>query len=1589
MTQLPTFTPALDERLTAEFLALSLTLLAFPPEQDQARLDALAWQLDRPEPPRDPDLPLLPPKDYPRIDPALVEDTIRALQPPPPVAGFSGRRTELDQAVTSLINGRPVVISGESGIGKTALLRQIAADSRIRSRFRRVWWFDSLDAIGDAIGLALELPHVLRLDPAVQPDAAREFLDNIGVLLLIDSVNNPAAHVDIDYALRFGAGVAVISTGDMRESSSAVVIALSAEAALVDRSSDRNSDRDPERDSLLAKIGGNPRTLKLVRALLDEDNLPPELVAAFIRTAPMLDLFSASFAALPDQYQAAYRMFPAGQSVALETALSAPIFKNNRLAAYRALTFLERHGFLERIGDAVRAITVTGADLPPNVSVSAVETLAPIVFPARDFRVRSESRAPDDPREQAHRLHEEGIEATDQARDHDAELLLNQALSLRQEYDHAHAAAETLTALARLAYLQGDDANAIRRLESAAELLHSLRDDESLNVVRIALSRVYRRSGRFDAALSVLGDDGPAADLGMIYADRGDWEAAILAFSRPDQRDSETAHYGLSYALLCAGRPADALQAVANADESDFNARFTRGLVYHMQGDFDRALQAYDRADTVAVRNADRGGLARARGRALATSGRYREAAIRVGAEGTWFEAKLARPIFARQQSGHALYATLMLAQNNVEEAEAAARRALDTTDERPQMEAIAAAHHVIGRLCVVRGDVDGALSAFSAALEAREAFAVRDEPAIGLTLHAIADAYAARGDYERAVANLRRALSHFSETPDERRPRLITLLALRDGLIRIGRAADAIEIGDQMIDLLSKRPEADLQLLGYAMALQTQLLLDAGRESRARQLFTDWQMRLARRAGEAFDHRLWGVQTLAIGLIVRSVTPVLSAQSAYSGSLLYNLAEEALSVAESNAPNTLAALAARRDLGSILIALERWQEARDAFAPLLAETPTAESVETVEADDPLLTMIRLSAHIGTARSALAPAEHDPMRDPAVAAEQFDAAAELEPDSIARGNLIRESAAARSAMGDEDGAAARYLDALTLLDRETALDEHVGALVDLAYVRLRLRRFGAAIETFENALSIVQELPDSILMASVLTDLATAHHTLGQYRRAAATYRRALAYQKAPDRAAETLIALARSSAAMGSQPQALEAYHDALQYELSPAQRRAVLIEQATAHVAIDQHNTAIETYNAALAISGISSTEQAAIRRGLGKIYAIMGAHDNARRNFEQALEAVEDEQTGLTLRAIGDGHRAQKQISAALDAYSRALPYLDRGAFPIDRAAVQRAMGELYLEEGRAAEALGALENALEIERALPQQDGGRIVANLRGIAAAYELRGEIDKAILRHHEALVYQDARHAPDQYAQTLHTLGRLYAQLKHYDEAARALEDALATEYTQAVPDSAAIDAETKLLADVYRAQNRLEQAADLYRRVGSASTARSASAASGVRDDATRALNTTLDDIARHEQTLRAAEQSWALLNRAPNADLKGLIFVLALQAQAYAALGKWDDSEHSLDTMMRLIADRRAEVSVSSRDPAVRIFALLLTGQMSEDAREYERAIDDYRAALALAEQNSLTPALIWALRQKSGQQTERKGLKKSKE
>lgn len=136
----------------------------------------------------------------------------------------------------------------------------------------------------------------------------------------------------------------------------------------------------------------------------------------------------------------------------------------------------------------------------------------------------------------------------------------------------------------------------------------------------------------------------------------------------------------------------------------------------------------------------------------------------------------------------------------------------------------------------------------------------------------------------------------------------------------------------------------------------------------------------------------------------------------------------------------------------------ERWQDALETFEPLL----------TLPADVQAEIWLSTDAHLGTAR-ALIRLEHLPP-----SAQHIDAAITFEPDTVARGLLLREMAEAFRENGDDQHAIEYDQKAIAYLRNAPSIKNYADTIVALAYSRLRLRQYNEAISTFEEAISLVQ-----------------------------------------------------------------------------------------------------------------------------------------------------------------------------------------------------------------------------------------------------------------------------------------------------------------------------------------------------------------------------------------------------------------------------------------------------------------------------------------------------------------------------------
>jgi hypothetical protein len=122
LTELPPFTPRLEDYRAGEFLEHSLILLEYPIEQDQQALDLAPFQVKPPPPSPDPLIPALPPVWYPKPSPAILQLAGTLLQPTRPLLFMGVAAQEAaERIMRPLLAGQgPMIVQGEAGIGKTA-----------------------------------------------------------------------------------------------------------------------------------------------------------------------------------------------------------------------------------------------------------------------------------------------------------------------------------------------------------------------------------------------------------------------------------------------------------------------------------------------------------------------------------------------------------------------------------------------------------------------------------------------------------------------------------------------------------------------------------------------------------------------------------------------------------------------------------------------------------------------------------------------------------------------------------------------------------------------------------------------------------------------------------------------------------------------------------------------------------------------------------------------------------------------------------------------------------------------------------------------------------------------------------------------------------------------------------------------------------------------------------------------------------------------------------------------------------------------------------------------------------------------------
>jgi tetratricopeptide (TPR) repeat protein len=1620
----------LEDYRAGEFLAHSLLLLEYPIEQDQRALDIAPFQVKPPPPPPHPAIPILPHVWYPKPSAGILPLASTLVQPQRPLLFIGGAAQEAAERIMKpLLAGQgPMIAQGEAGIGKTSLLQYVATHEKTRQRFRRIWYFEDAERVGQLGAIHLGLSNVLaQTDPFKQVALLANELDD-DTLLVIDNLmlEHPlwmACQMLSPYVLL---GVETPPENPLvdedgkplplpedapntvtlrRWAADEAVNLLAHSADLLDRKGIPREVK-PTLEALAALVDNHPLGLVVLGSLLVEDDLDPaflldslrQLVEANALTPGPEAALRLCIDSLPSDYRKLLEAFAPYPSAGVSaSALQHSLKFQNELLFQRGLTLLKRRNLIQpqmgqtgryslfklvyrrmqseawhdpgkNQGERARDWVIRFIDQHVyehetlflhedyiRFAYAIVRQYKLLDFAAKLNRALSDylrtylpSFLPHDAppprlmgeRHKALQLARQGLE-TGAAEGHEQ---LLQAIDALKIHGSAHDHAQALVLLACLEDQQGDAGRAAQLLEQAAKLVFDLNAPESLSTVRLGLAMAYRHLGRYKDALGVL-DERPEAEAerARIYRASGNLTAMVASLSKA----GDMTPYAKAESYLQAQQYAEALAAIA--EDNSPASHYLRALVYHLQEDYETALKGYQRAvQTYPHQDPQRTIPIRGMASIYTLQENYDAA-----------EELLTKALDDLKAAGESaqvgltlvlLAAINLLRGNNRTAAEMASQAIQKLQGQSEHFGDLGLAYQILGRACWRLERLHEALKAFLNEVESVQSDPQRQELTIGIAFFHTGEAYRRVGQVDKTVIYLRRALHHIN--PNEAfLPRLMTEAALQRALQEAGRYAEALEANQSVLDLLDQKPPPDLGYLGYHLCVMVRAYEAVQNLKQAYKPFMRWQNTLAGRADALTDEARPQLAILALNLAARTLME--SGRFAEADPL----AESALALADEHLLHSSEAAsvrwAARRDYGEILLAQSKWHQSLEVVTPLLDEE------------------VKSDLHTYAAVYQVAGVALHQQGEDRTALEQYWVALETQPNPYKQGLLFEKIAHSYLDLGEIPNAVENLHEALKFIDRKAHASDTARILTTLAHTLAGVNRYADAIGVYQEALRMLEALPEvsALHTARVYDSLGRSQERQGQLAEACNSYRKALDiieknHLSAPEDYRAILLRMARTLLQRNDYDAAIpyfeKARDDADQWgtrlEVGNISRELAEAERDGGYLA-----RSLKTYEDGLAYLTLDyPADRAALLRSYGQALAQSQQFEQARHAWSEALTITQEMsplEVALTHHAIGQAYRAQADYQAAEQAYREALLHHPNGT--VHSAATYRELGESLFEAARFEETIAPLEAALTIEKALPQQSNARLVKVLQLLGMTAERLAQPQSAIGHYHAALVYMDRAFQPQLYAQTLHTLGKLYAQLQKWEECQKALAECLELELALKPRSEERIAGLFRLMGDSYISEGYLEKAALAFKKM--------ASYVNLTQEDSTK-LRSTLNDLERYKATLRTALDSLSVLEKA-NGEVKDFIFVYALIVRMYYLLSEMEASRTMMTRLVRYLQSHAESLKVEDERADYRSLAYFRLALSYESQQDRPNARDCYRKAL----KDNSDPAMAWLIEQ----------------
>jgi CHAT domain-containing protein/Tfp pilus assembly protein PilF len=331
-----------------------------------------------------------------------------------------------------------------------------------------------------------------------------------------------------------------------------------------------------------------------------------------------------------------------------------------------------------------------------------------------------------------------------------------------------------------------------------------------------------------------------------------------------------------------------------------------------------------------------------------------------------------------------------------------------------------------------------------------------------------------------------------------------------------------------------------------------------------------------------------------------------------------------------------------------------------------------------------------------------------------------------------------------------------------------------------------LGQYPQALKYFEQALVIAKQVGDNAGVGTIFNNMGLVYDNLGQYPQALKYFEQAVViYKKVGDKVGEgtTLNNIGNVYRSLGQNPLALKYYDQALVIHKEVGNKvleGTTLNNIGTVYFFQGQYPQALKYYSLALVIHKEvgNKVEYGTTLNNMGAVYRDLGQYSQALKYYEQALviykEVGNKAAEGTILNNIGLVYENLGQYSQALKYYEQTLVIAKEVRNKVGVGATLNNMGVIYWNLGQYPQALKYYEQALVIHKDI----GNRVMeaSALNNIGAVYFSLQQYPNALKYYDQALVIRKEIDDNAGVGATLTNIGAVYNKLRKYTDAEKML---------------------------------------------------------------------------------------------------------------------------------------------------------------------------------------------------------------------